>query len=119
VAGLARRIQKLLKGRDAKLKVNGIGLVVPGMVDATSGRILNAPQLGWRDVDVRDALEKATGLSVHVENAPIACALAQMWLGDGDVETPRDFVYLTVGDGVGTRGAVNGQGTRGRQHTRG
>jgi predicted NBD/HSP70 family sugar kinase len=121
VAGLARRVQRLLKARDAKSKVNGIGLVVPGMVDATSGRILNAPQLGWRDVDVRAALEKATDLPVHVENAPIACALAQMWLGDGDgdAETPRDFVYLTVGDGVGTGVVVNGEVVRGHDNTAG
>ncbi|HWJ15057.1 MAG TPA: ROK family protein [Gemmatimonadaceae bacterium] len=119
VANLARRIQKLLKAHAAKSKVNGIGLVLPGMVDTTSGRVLNAPQLGWRDVDVRAALEKATDLPVHVENAPIACALAQMWLGDGDVETPRDFVYLTVGDGVGTGVVVNGEVVRGHDNTAG
>src|SRR5678810_1188386 len=87
--------------------------------DTTSGRVLNAPQLGWRDVDVRAALEKATDLPVHVENAPIACALAQMWLGDGDVETPRDFVYLTVGDGVGTGVVFNGELVRGHDNTAG
>jgi len=119
VATLARRIQRLLKAHDAKSKVNGVGLVLPGMVDTTSGRVLNAPQLGWRDVDVRAALEKAIDLPVQVENAPIACALAQMWLGDGDTETPRDFVYLTVGDGVGTGVVVNGEVVRGHDNTAG
>jgi len=66
---------------------------------------------------VRAALEKATDLPVHVENAPIACALAQMWLSD--VETPRDFVYLTVGDGVGTGVVVNGEVVRGHDNTAG
>jgi hypothetical protein len=68
---------------------------------APRGRVLSAPQFGWRDVDVRAALEKATDLPVLVEDTPIACALAPMWLGDADKKAPRDFVYLAVGDGVG------------------
>ena len=71
---LARRIPRLLKTHHAAEKCNGIGLVIPGMVDHHTGRILNAPQLGWRDVDIRDALAEATGFEVQVENAPIADA---------------------------------------------
>jgi len=101
VAALARRIPRLLKTHHAGGECNGIGLVVPGMVDQRTGRVLNAPQLGWRDVDVRDALAEATGFDVHIENAPIACALAKMWLGERGGDAPRDFVYVTVSDGVG------------------
>ena len=81
--------------------------------------MLNAPQLGWRDVDVRDALADATGFTVHIENAPIACALAQMWLGKRGGDAPRDFVYVTVGDGVGAGVVVNGEVVRGHNNTAG
>ena len=113
VAELARRIPRLLKTYTGVGKCNGIGLVVPGMVDRRTGRVLNAPQLGWRDVDVRDALAAATGLDVQVENAPIACALAQMWLGQPRGDAPRDFVYMTVSDSVGAGVVVNGEVVRG------
>jgi predicted NBD/HSP70 family sugar kinase len=116
---LARRIPRLLKTHNATGKCNGVGLVVPGMVDQKTGRVLNAPQLGWRDVDIRDALAEATGFDVHVENAPIACALAHMWLGERGGDAPRDFVYVTVSDGVGTGLVVNGEVVRGHNNTAG
>lgn len=119
VSTLARRIQRLLKTHRAAGKCNGVGLVVPGMVDQKTGRVLNAPQLGWRDVDIRDALADATRLEVQIENAPIACALAQMWLGERGGDAPRDFVYVTVSDGVGAGVVVNGEVVRGHNNTAG
>ena len=110
---LAKRIARLLKAHRAAGKCNGIGLVVPGMVEQTTGRVLNAPQLGWRDVDIRDDLADATGLAVQIENAPIACALAQMWLGQRGGDAPRDFAYVTVSDGVGAGIVMNGEVVRG------
>jgi predicted NBD/HSP70 family sugar kinase len=118
VSALARRIARLLKTHRATGKCNGIGLVVPGMVEQCTGRVLNAPQLGWKNVDVRDALAAATGFDVYIENAPIACALAHMWLGQGD-DVPRDFAYVTVSDGVGTGIVVNGEVVRGHHDTAG
>ncbi len=119
VATLAQRIRRLLKTHRAVGKCSGIGLVVPGMVDQRTGRVLNAPQLGWRDVDVRNALASATGFPVEIENAPIACALAQMWLGQRGDDAPRDFVYVTVSDGVGAGLVVNGEVVRGHNNTAG
>ncbi len=122
IAELARRIARLQQQHHAAGRCEGIGIVVPGMVDQRTGRVLNSPQLGWRDVDVRDVLAAATGLPVHIENAPIACALAQMWLGDRGVRAHAggdDFVYVTVSDGVGAGVVINGEVVRGHGHTAG
>ncbi len=118
VAELATRVDRLVRTYGDGGICEGFGLVVPGMVDQRSGRVLNSPQLGWKDVDIRDALAEATGLPVHIENAPIACALAQVWLGQRGADA-GDFVYVTVSDGVGTGVVVNGRVVRGHSHTAG
>jgi predicted NBD/HSP70 family sugar kinase len=56
---------------------------------------------------------------VFIENAPIACALAQMWLGQRGHEHGNDFAYVTVSDGVGVGIVVNGQVVRGSGNTAG
>jgi predicted NBD/HSP70 family sugar kinase len=119
VAELASRVARLLRTYQAAGQCEGIGLVVPGMTDSRNGRVLFAPQLDWRDVPIRDALAAATGLPVQIENAPIACALAHMWLAQRGTDSPVDFVYVTVSDGVGAGIVVNGQVVRGHSHTAG
>ncbi|MEO8336551.1 MAG: ROK family protein [bacterium] len=115
---LAERINRILASHGARGRCEGIGIVVPGMVERLSGRVLVAPQLGWRDVDIRDALTEGTGLPVSIENAPLACALAQMWLGQRG-NNSDNFVYVTVSDGVGAGIVLNGQLIRGASDSAG
>src|SRR5262245_32842603 len=52
VAELATRIKSLLaEHRDADA-CEGIGVVVPGMVEQSTMKIIHAPTLGWRDVNL-------------------------------------------------------------------
>lgn len=118
VAELAGRIERLLRAYGSQGNCEGIGLVVPGMVDQRTGRVLNAPQLGWREIDIRDALAEATGLPAFIENAPISCALAQMWLSDNGGDG-GNFVYVSIFEGVGAGVVVNGQVVRGHSHSAG
>jgi N-acetylglucosamine repressor len=118
VEELAARTRRLLLTYGASGSCEGIGLVIPGMVDRRTQRILNSPQLGWRDVDIHQALTRGTGLPVMIENAPIACAMAQMWLGQRG-NGNGDFVYVTVGDGVGAGVVIDGQVVRGKGNTAG
>lgn len=110
---LGKRITAMLSEHNAADRCEGIGLVVPGMVDRDTGRVIRAPQLGWRDVDIRDALTDATGMQVQIENAPIAAALARIWLTSGEDKAPQNFVYVTVSDGVGAAIVSRGEVLRG------
>lgn len=116
---IAKRVRATLKKHDRAKRCEGIGLVVPGMVDQSTGTVLNSPQLGWKNVDVRDSLARSAGLPVYIENAPIACALARMWLGEQGVAVPQNFVYVTVSDGVGAGVVANGELVRGNSNTAG
>ena len=117
VAELAARIARLLATHGVTEGCKGIGMVIPGMVDKDTGRVLNAPQLGWRDVDIRDDLAERTGLPVTLENAPMACALAHLWLAAPPGE--NNFCYVTVAEGVGVGVVINGQVLRGSTDTAG
>jgi len=119
VKDLTVRIRKLLRSQGLGFSCEGIGLVVPGMVDQRTGKILNAPALGWRDVDIRAKLAAATGLPVHIENSGRASALAQLWLTRGETSGGHNFVYISVSDGVGVGVVVNGELLRGRDHIAG
>jgi predicted NBD/HSP70 family sugar kinase len=120
VAQLAARIRTLLQAYGGEAgKCEGIGVVVPGMVDSVTSRVLLAPTLGWRDVDLRDRLAAATGLTVHVENSGRACALAQVWESRGVAGPVRNLVFVSVSDGVGVGVVVNGELLRGRDNIAG
>jgi predicted NBD/HSP70 family sugar kinase len=119
VETLTARIRRLLETHGAAQSCEGVGVVVGGMVDPRTGRVLNSPQLGWHDVDFAEDLSKALGLRVAVENAPKACALAHLWLGPRHGESPDNFVYVTVSEGVGAGIVFNGQVVRGNNHTAG
>jgi len=98
----------------------GIGVVVPGMVEHATMRVLHAPTLGWRDVHLREALSAATGLPVQIENSGRACALAQMWSLRADAVTiPSELVFVSVSDGVGVGVIMNGEVLRGRHNIAG
>jgi N-acetylglucosamine repressor len=119
VGRYARWFRATLKKNTSAGKCEGIGVVVPGMVDRNSGRVINAPLLGWRNVDIRSQLSKATGLPVFVESAGRACALAQLWLGSEDSADTHNFIYVSVSDGVGTGLVIGGEVVRGHNQIAG
>lgn len=118
IAELVERMRRILATYNATSNCEGIGVAVPGMVDHRTGIVLNAPSLGWRDVDLRTPLAKAMGLPIYIENAPKACALAEMWLGANGT-APNDFVFVTVSDGVGVGIVINGELIRGHDNVAG
>ncbi len=116
---LARRIKQTLADFGEVGACEGVGVVVPGMVDPALGRVLHAPTLGWRDVNLRDPLTTALGIAVHIENSGKACALAQLWATRSDVVASGNSVFVSVSDGVGVGIVVNGEVMRGRHNTAG
>jgi len=89
------------------------------MVDPGKGRVLHAPTLAWRDVNLRDPLAVALGIPVQIENSGKACALAQVWATRSDVIGSGNSVFVSVSDGVGVGVVVNGEVLRGRHNTAG
>ncbi len=116
---LARRIRHVLTDYKEVGACEGVGVVVPGMVDPARGRVLHAPTLSWRDVNLRDPLSVALGIPVYIENSGKACALAQLWATRSDMVASGNSVFVSVSDGVGVGIVVNGEVLRGRHNTAG
>jgi len=93
------------------LIIEGIGVSVPGRFDESRSRVIFAPNLKWPEFDLKEPLERTTGLQVDLENAANACVLAEVWFGP--VETPRNLVVVTVSEGLGVGIFVDGRLLRG------
>jgi predicted NBD/HSP70 family sugar kinase len=90
-----------------RARVEGIGATVPGLVDHASGVCVLAPNLGWRDFALRDALADELRAPVVVNNITQAAAVAEGRLGVA--RGARSFVWVYVGSGVGSGVVIDGQ----------
>lgn len=110
IATLAARIRQIVEAHP-ETTFEGIGVSLPGRVDKAARHLVFAPNLGWRDVDLKTPLEHATGLPVLLGNAADACALAEVW--SGPFAGAQDLIAVTVSEGIGTGIIANGQLVRG------
>jgi len=93
--------------------LEGIGVILPGLVDPVQGKALYVPYFNWRDLEVERRVSEATALSVTIDNDANAAALAELWFGRPDVSSARDFIMVFVSEGVGTGIILDGQIYRG------
>ena len=107
ITDLIPRVRSLIKMRP-EIICEGIGVSLPGRVDLSTKRLVFAPNLGWKDFDLKTPLEKATGLPVELENAANSCALAEIWFGR-QAEGLRNLIAVTVSEGIGCGLILNHQ----------
>lgn len=92
-------------------EVIGLGIGSPGPLDAQSGVVLEAPNLGWENVPIRDILQERYNVPVYLENDANAAGLAEQRFGAG---RGSDYLlYVTVSTGVGGGIIVHGSAYQG------
>ncbi len=111
IARLSRRIIDLMKAHPRN-SYEGVGIILPGRIDSSPQQLIFAPTLGWSELDLKTQLERNLGLSVELENAANACALAELWSGR-HMDGVRNLVAVTVSDDIGVGMIMNGQLVRG------
>jgi len=114
---LVPRVRKLMNARP-ELTCEGIGVSLPGRVDVATQKLVFAPNLGWKDFDLKTPLEKATQLPVELENAANSCALSEICFGRR-AEGLRNLVIVTVSEGIGCGLILNHQLVQGSTGTAG
>ncbi len=93
--------------KNASLPLLGIGLGVPGLVDRSSGRLLFAPNLGWRDVPLKALLEERIQTDVIVDNEANLAALGESTFGAA--RGAHLVLYVSSGVGLGGGLVLDGQ----------
>ena len=88
----------------APLRSIGIGSFGP--VDLRAGHITSTPKAGWQNFDLAGSIQRALGVPVGFDTDTNAAALGEArW---GAARGLSDFLYLTIGTGIGGGAMVNG-----------
>ncbi|TYB70875.1 ROK family transcriptional regulator [Nonomuraea sp. PA05] len=81
----------------------GAGITIGGNARASTQiggeQLVDAPYLGWEQVELRPLMERALGVPCVVKNDVAALAHQHHWFGPG--RGLRDFALVTIGAGIG------------------
>lgn len=88
----------------------GIGVGVPSVVDVEKGIVYAVENIpSWREVHLKDELEKVFNVPVFINNDANCFALGEYYFGKAKAKGLRDMVALTIGTGLGTGVIINGK----------
>lgn len=86
----------------------------PGMTDVERGIVLEAANLeGWRDVPARDLLAGMLNVPVVVDNDVNLAAVGEQW--KGVAAGAHDFVFISLGTGIGAGVVIDNKLHRGHR----
>jgi glucokinase len=92
--------------------VQAVGIGAAGYIDQHRSTVMFGPNIGMRNMPLRDLLERASGLPVVIENDANAAAWGEFVYGAGTGY--EDMAMVTLGTGLGGGIISNGQLFRGR-----
>jgi glucokinase len=110
------RIARLVQGSIAEAqrsagvsrdRIAGVGIGSPGPLDRERGVVLLTPNLGWRDLPLRDLVSEATGLPASLDNDANCAIYGEWWAGAA--RGSKFVVGLTIGTGIGGGIVIDGK----------
>lgn len=114
-----KRAVEYFREKSAGMRLAAIGIGSFGPIDvrrdsSTYGFIRSTPKPGWSNVDFAGAVKRALDLPVGFDTDVNAAALGEhRW---GNARGLTDFIYLTIGTGIGGGGMVNSELMHGLTH---
>jgi glucokinase len=110
---VVERIAKCVKTAAANAKIDlendvaAIGVGSPGPLDLTEGKIIETPNLKWKDAPLRAKLEELLQKKVTIDNDCNVGILGEYAYGAG--HGAQDMVGLFIGTGIGGGIIINGK----------
>ena len=96
-----------------RVRLQAVGVAVPGLVDGETGTCVLAPNLKWENVPVREMLGDKLGVPVVVQNVTTTGAIAEGRVGAA--KDYRSYVWVGVGSGIGAGIVLDGSVFLGRK----
>ena len=111
-----KRVARFFQQWSGSLAAIGIGCFGP--VDLKSGKITSTPKAGWANYELVREIRQHLGLpddfAIAIDTDVNAAALGEYrW---GAAQGLANFIYLTVGTGIGGGGMISGRLMRGLVH---
>ena len=112
---IARAVEFLREnGPVDSVGVASFGPIDPNPESPTFGYITSTPKRGWRNCDLAGAVRRALDVPVAFDTDVNGAALAEsQW---GAARGVSNFIYVTVGTGIGGGAMVDGRLLHGRMH---
>ncbi len=97
---------------DEGFTISSIGISVPGISRATTGKVW-APNIpGWEDYPLLEEAASVSGnIPIVIESDRSCYIMGEVW--QGNAKGCRDAIFLSVGTGIGAGILVNGEVLRG------
>lgn len=97
------------------LSVVGVGLGAAGFISFEGGMLMCSPNIAWSDVPLVAIMSERTGLACFLDNDANVAAHGERFAGV--CRGVDDFVYLTLGTGIGGGIFIGGRIYRGHRGT--
>lgn len=95
----------------------GLGIGMPGVLDAQSQEVIFSPDFDWAHVDLRTPFQQAFKMPVLLENANRMLAVGEQWFGAG--RDARYMMCINLGHGIGSAVVHEGELYRGQSGSSG
>jgi len=94
-----------------KSKILGMGIGMPGLLDAESGEVLFSPDFHWEKVNLVRGIKNYFNINIQLENSNRALAMGENWFGVGI--NASNFICVNLGHGIGSAIVQEGEFYRG------
>jgi glucokinase len=104
VARVAQMVSETVSRLDGERGVGrgdivGVGIGSPGPLNREKGVVVTTPNLGWKNLPLRDLVSEAVGFEATLDNDANCATFGEWWLGAG--RPYRNLVGITLGTGIG------------------
>jgi glucokinase len=85
----------------------GAGVGAPGPLDTKRGIVLLTPNLGWKNLPLRQLMQDVLGVPAAIDNDANCAVLGEWWMGAA--RGARQVIGITIGTGIGGGIIVDGR----------